>query len=133
MRLARTLSSLCVACVLTPFIGAGPATQPAAPATENEQLRQRVAQLEAEVADLRTKLDRAMRPDAIKSGLALRDELKIDYVPAPAREPAPPRVTGTGSLILKGGNISSAGPSTLQVVPRPPTPNSSDDRPRAPN
>src|SRR5688572_12295726 len=113
MRLARTFSSLCVACVLIPFIGAGPATQPAAPVNENEQLRQRIAQLEAEVADLRAKLDRASRPDAIKSGLTLTDELKIDYVPAPAREPAPWRLTLTGrassaeTLSVSGGLLST--------------------------
>ena len=110
MKLGRTLSSLCVACVLAPLLGAAPATQPGGSPTETEQLRQRIAQLEAEVASLRARLDQASKPDAIKSNLTLRDELKLDYVPpAPARDSTVHIVAGN---LEKSGRLTMSGTAT---------------------
>ena len=143
MKLGRTLSSLCVACVLAPLLRAAPATQPNGSLTETEQLRQRIAQLEAEVASLRARLDQASKPDAIKSNLTLRDELKLDYVP-PA--PAPPRdssihfVRGTleksGQLIISGTGTTSS-PTNVpmtqkRILQRPPGDLIDDRQPQKP-
>ena len=128
MKLARTLSSLCVACVLAQFIGAAPATQPGAPLTETDQLKQRIAQLEAEVADLRAKLERASKPDAEK-GLTFKDELKLDVLPPPTQ---PGRIivgttsgtltVGSGTRIIKAGSVTNEAtmPSQRKILERPP-------------
>ena len=123
MKLAKTMSTLCLACVLSPLLGAAPATQPGASSSDVDVLKQRIAQLEAENADLRAKLERASKGDAAKSSLALNDELKIDYVVPPTpREPINATsmirtVSGTGTITeLRGANAPTTG-GTLRNVP----------------
>jgi hypothetical protein len=129
MKLTRTLSSLCVACLLAPMLGAGPATQPGAPAGETEQLRQRIAQLEAEVADLRARLERASRPDAAKSAFTLTDELKIDAVPRVRESPPSGAIHVSGTVqfsrderaLIKSGSTSTT-LLKLDAAPKPQQP-----------
>ena len=75
------------------------------------------------MADLRARLERASRPNAVKSSFApATDELKIDAVPR-VRESPPTgavTITGTGQLLFthEQGRLIKAG-TTSPSVPKP--------------